>query len=420
MRCGRVDTGASSHMLLPIFLIVLVDIFAFTLVIPLLAIYAEHLGATPFEATLLVSIFAVCQLVSGPLLGRISDRVGRKPMLVVSQIGTFIGLLVMGGANSLWMLYVARVIDGATAGNLSLAQAYIADNTAPENRARSFGLIGIAFGLGFFLGPSVTGYLVQYGLRAPIFAAAGLSLVSILCTALLLPNQRRAPGAGAEAADVGPGGQRLALLDWGAYAPYFSRPVLAGLLAQMFLFGFSFTTFTSGFALFAERTFRWNNHPFTPREIGYLFAYAGFLGIILQGGLIGRLVKRFGEPTLVAAGFTAMSLAYFMLGLIDEIPPLIAVATLASFGQGVLRPTLTSLITQSADRNEQGVVLGLTQSLMSIAQVVAPPLGGFLISHGLLPEWAFVAAFAAGFGLVAKRWGSARAHAMVAGERVSA
>lgn len=403
-------------MLLPIFLIVLVDVFAFSLVMPLLAIYAEHFGATPFEATLLVSIFAVCQLVSGPLLGRVSDRVGRKPMLVVSQIGTFIGLLVMASAGSLWVLYVARVIDGATAGNLSLAQAYISDNTAPENRARSFGLIGIAFGLGFFLGPSVTGYLAQFGLRTPIYAAAGLSFASILCTALLLPHQQP---SGAPVAST-PGGQRLALLDWGAYVPYFSRPVLAGLLAQMFLFGFSFTTFTSGFALFAERTFRWNGHPFTPREIGYLFAYAGFLGIILQGGLIGRLVKRFGEPTLVAAGFGAMSLAYLWLGLIHDIGPLIGVATLAAFGQGVLRPTLTSLITQNADRHEQGLVLGLTLSLMSIAQIAAPPLGGMLISVGLLPEWAYVAACAAGLGLLATRWGSARAHAVVAGDRVSA
>jgi MFS family permease len=404
-------------MLLPIFLIVLVDVFAFTLVFPLLAIYAEHLGATPFEATLLVSIFAVCQLFSGPLLGRISDRVGRKPMLVVSQMGTFAGLLVMASAGSLWLLYLARVIDGATAGNLSLAQAYISDNTTPENRARSFGLIGIAFGLGFFLGPSVTGYLAQFGLRAPIYAAAGLSLASILCTAILLPNQQPAPAAAGAAA--GPGGQRLALLDWGAYAQYFARPVLAGLLAQMFLFGFSFTTFTSGFALFAERTFRWNDHPFTPREIGYLFAYAGFLGIIMQGGLIGRLVKKFGEPTLVTAGFLSMGLAYLFLGLIHEIGPLIAVATLAAFGQGVLRPTLTSLITQNADRHEQGIVLGLNQSLMSIAQVLAPPLGGVLIGSGRLPEWAFIAALAAGLGVVATRWGSARAHAVVAGGRIA-
>jgi len=404
-------------MLLPIFLIVLVDVFAFTLIFPLLAIYAEHLGATPFEATLLVSVFAVCQLFSGPLLGRISDRIGRKPMLLVSQIGTFIGLLVMAGAGSLWMLYLARVIDGSTAGNLSLAQAYISDHTTPENRARSFGLIGIAFGLGFFLGPSVTGYLVQYGLRAPILAAAALSLTSIFCTALLLPSQENVPAAAP--AEAGPGGQRLALFEWRAYAPYFSRPVLAGLLVQMFLFGFSFTTFTSGFALFAERTFRWNDHPFTPREIGYLFAYAGFLGIILQGGLIGRLVKRFGEPTLVTAGFTALGLAYLLLGLIHDIGPLIAVATLAAFGQGVLRPTLTSLITQNADRREQGVVLGLNQSLMSVAQVLAPPLGGALLGGGLLSEWAFIASLASGLGLMATRWGSARAHAVIGASRVA-
>jgi len=407
-------------MLLPIFLIVLVDIFAFTLVIPLLAIYAEHLGASPFQATLLVSIFAICQLVSGPLLGRISDRIGRKPMLIVSQIGTFVGLLVMASAPSLWVLYLARMIDGATAGNLSLAQAYISDNTTPENRAKSFGLIGIAFGLGFFLGPSVTAYLVHYGLRAPIYAAAGLSLTSILCTTALLPNQQpSARPANQDAGETGPGGQRLALLEWAAYARYFERPVLAGLLAQMFLFGFAFTTFTSGFALFAERTFRWNDHPFTPREIGYLFAYAGFLGIILQGGLIGRLVKRFGEPVLVAAGFAAMGLAYLILGIIHDVGPLIAVATLASFGQGVLRPTLTSLITQNAGRHEQGIVLGLTQSLMSIAQVLAPPLGGFLIGSRLLPEWAFVAALAATLGLVWTRWGSARAHAVVAAAPVA-
>jgi MFS transporter, DHA1 family, tetracycline resistance protein len=406
-------------MLLPIFLIVLVDIFAFTLVIPLLAIYAEHLGATPLEATLLVSIFAACQLISGPLLGRISDRIGRKPMLLVSQAGTFAGLLVMASAGSLWVLYVARVIDGATAGNLSLAQAYISDNTAPENRARSFGLIGIAFGLGFFLGPSVTGYLVQFGLRAPIYAAAALSLASIVCTALLLPNQQPPAAAAAAGSEVGPGGKRLGIVEWGIYAQYLERPVLGALFGQMLLFGFSFTTFTSGFALFAERTFSWNGHPFTPREIGYLFAYAGFLGIILQGGLIGRLVKQFGEPILVATGFFSMGLGYLFLGMIHDIGPLLVVTTLAAFGQGVLRPTLTSLITQNAGRHEQGVVLGLSTSLMSVAQILAPPLGGWLIGGGHLGPWAFVAATAAAFGLVAAPWGSARAHAVVAGGRVA-
>lgn len=391
-------------MLLPIFLVVLTDVFALTLVIPLLAIYAEQLGATPLDATLLVSVFAVCQLVSSPFLGRLSDRIGRKPVLVVSQIGTFIGLIVMAEAHSLWLLYVARVIDGATAGNLTVAQAYIADNTPPERRSRAFGLIGIAFGLGFFLGPAVTGHLSRYGLEAPIWAAAGLSLTSILCSSFLLKNQpiATAPDDGADL----PAGRRPGIFDWEVYARYLRRPVLAGLLLQFFCFSFSFATFTSGFALFAERTFRWDGHPFTPREIGYLFSYAGFLGIILQGGLIGRLVQRFGEPRLVAAGFATMCAGYVLLGLIGEVGPLVGVTTLAAFGQGVLRPTLTSLVTQHVDRHEQGAVLGVSQSLGSVAQIAAPPLGGFLIGHGALHAWAFVAAVAAGVGLVAARWGS--------------
>ena len=181
--------------LAPIFLIVLVDIFGLTLIIPLLSIYAEHFGASAFEATLLVSVFAVCQLVSAPLLGRLSDRIGRKPMLLLSQVGTFIGFVILARANSLWMIFLSRIIDGATAGNLSLAQAYISDNTAPKDRTKSFALIGIAFGLGFFVGPFLTGYLVRFGITAPIYAAAIMSATSIACTSLLLPADEGALGA---------------------------------------------------------------------------------------------------------------------------------------------------------------------------------------------------------------------------------
>jgi len=154
--------------LFPIFLIVLVDVFGLTLVLPLLAPYAERFGATPLEATLLVSVYAACQLVAGPLLGRISDRTGRKPMLLVSQVGTLLGFALMANAWALWVIFAARVIDGLTAGNLSLAQAYISDKTAPENRSKSFALIGIAFGVGFFFGPFVSGYLATHGGKHPV------------------------------------------------------------------------------------------------------------------------------------------------------------------------------------------------------------------------------------------------------------
>ena len=231
------------------FAIVLVDIFGLTIIIPLLSIYSEHFGASPLEATLLVSVYALCQLVSAPLLGKASDRFGRKPLLLASQIGTFFGFILLARATSLWMVYLARVIDGATAGNISLAQAYISDNTEAKDRTKSFALIGIAFGLGFFVGPFLTGYLVHYGLSAPIYAASVMSAGSILCTTLLLPRAR--PPAVAHDANVGPGGQRLALFDWKAYAPYFTR--LSGLLAQFFFYALCFSTHL-GFAP-AERRF---------------------------------------------------------------------------------------------------------------------------------------------------------------------
>jgi DHA1 family tetracycline resistance protein-like MFS transporter len=393
--------------LLPIFLIILVDIFGLTMIIPLLSIYAEHFGATPLEATALVSVYALCQLVSGPLLGRVSDRIGRKPLLLVSQIGTFIGFIVLARATSLWMVYLSRIIDGSTAGNISIAQAYISDNTDPKDRTKSFALIGIAFGLGFFIGPFLTGYLVRFGLKAPIYAACVMSLTSIVCTLGLLPHTgppKLAPGAGA---DPGPGGSRLVIFDWKSYTQYFSRPVLSGLFAQFFFYYVGFSTFTSGFALFAERRFTWDGHPFTPREIGFLLGYVGILGIILQGGLIGRLVKRFGDPSLVTAGFLSLVVSYSILGPIHSLGALALVSTISSFGNGVLRPTLSSLVSQSVGRHEQGVALGLTQSLNSVAQIIAPIVGGILIGRGWLTVWAWVAAAAALVGLACARWGSA-------------
>src|SRR6185295_18708089 len=171
--------------LLSIFLIVLVDVLGLTIILPLLPFYAESMGATPRVVGALVSAYAICQLLAGPPLGHLSDRVGRRPVLLVSQVGTFIGFLILGFAQSLWMVFLARIIDGLTAGNLTVAQAYIADVTTPENRTKSFGYIGIAFGLGFLVGPAISGFLAQFGNTYPIFAAAGLSFTSIMCTYFL-------------------------------------------------------------------------------------------------------------------------------------------------------------------------------------------------------------------------------------------
>jgi MFS transporter, DHA1 family, tetracycline resistance protein len=390
---------AERRALLPIFLIVLVDILGMTIILPLLPFYAEEFGATPRQIGFLVATFAVCQLVSGPVLGQLADRFGRKPLLIISQLGTLVGFVLLGRATSLAMVFVSRAIDGATAGNLSLAQAYVSDVTSRENRARSFAVIGIAFGIGFLFGPAISGFLSQFGHRYPIYAAQGLSALSIVATTLLLPRVTpRVSDGGAEVAE--PAGRRLGLFDWGRYAEHFRRPKLASLLWQFFAFAFAFAAFTSGFALFAERRLTWEGVPFGAKHVGYVFAYAGFLGIILQGGLIGRLVKRFGELKLARAGFVAFAAGYALLAIVRRVPELLLSATLSAFGQSSLRPALVAQITHHSRRDEQGMVLGLTQSLTSVAQIVAPMITGHLIERGQIELWALMATVAAGVGVV--------------------
>jgi MFS transporter, DHA1 family, tetracycline resistance protein len=391
------------HPLLPIFLIVVVDVLGLTIILPLLPFYAQTLGASATQVGLLISVFSLCSLFSGPLLGRLSDRVGRKPLLLLSQVGTLAGFLVLAGAHTLWVAFLGRIIDGLTAGNLSLAQAYIADVTEPKNRSRSFAIIGIAFGLGFLVGPALSGFLSKYGYQVPILMAAGLSLTSILATAFLLPGGTHAPSQGAAANSPGPGGRRLSLLAWGEYAQYFRRPGLSPLLWQFFCFTFAFAAFTGGLALFCERRLLWHGKPFGPEQVGYVFAYAGLLGVILQGGFIGRLVRRFGETALVTSGFLSATVGYAVLSATFGIPMLLLAGTISSFGNGVLRPTLTSLITQQVDRSEQGVVLGLNQSLLSVSQILGPAMAGWLIDHGQLSIWAALSGVAAALGLMINR-----------------
>ncbi len=396
--------------LLPIFLIVLIDVLGFTIVIPLLALYAQRFGATPLIATTLVSVYAVCSLISTPIIGRLSDQYGRKPLLMISQAGTCAGFVMLGYASSLWMVFVGRILDGFTAGNLSIAQAYISDHTAPENRAKAFGVIGIAFGIGFMFGPALGGWLGDaYGMHMPFVVAASLSLTSILATYALLPAEppKLAPPADG---DIGPGGRRPGAFDLRTYAEYFRRPGLLPLYAQFFLFSFAFSCFFSGFALFAERRFTTSDgRPWGADEVGYLFAYSGLLGILLQGGLLGRLVKRFGELKLTIAGFASGAVAYLAIGLAEGLALLIAGATIASFANGVLRPAITSRLTQAVGRHEQGVALGISGSLSSMAMAMAPPTGGAMLEGHWLLAWALVPATVVTLGLIATlAWSGAR------------
>ncbi len=392
--------------LLPIFLTVFVDVLGLTLMLPLLPFYTEHFGGTPFTVGLLIASYGFCQLISGPILGRLSDRVGRKPVLIVSQMGTFIGFLTIGFANTLWMLFLGRILDGLTAGNLTIAQAYISDVTRPENRTRAFALIGIAFGSGFLIGPAIAGILAhRFGYATPAFAAAGLSLLSIVLTATLLPKKPLrpeddgVPAATAQAVTGASGAPRPAPDLKGsrteAFGKFFALPLPRRRLLEFFAFTLSFSTLIGGLALFLNRRFGFN-----VENVGWVYAFSGLIGGFIQGGIIGRLVKRYGEAKLSLAGFVTMAIGYCFLGLAFQIPVLLVLVAISGFGVAVTRPALTTLLTKSVGRDEQGAVLGVSQSLSSIAQIVGAPVAGLLIQHGWLWQYGVAAGGVALVGVV--------------------
>lgn len=394
----------------PIFLIVLVDVMSLSLMIPLLPFYAKAFGATDVTVGFLFATYSAAQLVAGPVLGNLSDRYGRRPLLLSSQLGMIASLLVLAFARELWTLFIARAISGLTAGNLTIAQAYISDRTRPDQRTRAFAVIGIAFGVGFTVGPAISAVLTSVplihpthdqllaALARPLFLAAAVSALSFTTTYLLLREDTK-PGA---STDAGPAGRRLGILEWSGYLEYLRRPHLRSLLFQFFLFSVAFSFFFSGLALFADHRFGWG-----PHEVGYMYAYAGVLAILIQGGALRQLSKRYGDSPLVIAGFAAYFAGYLLLGLAVTVGLLIVAATVLAFGQSFVRPALTARVTQASSRTEQGITLGLLMSLQALAQVFSPPLGTLLIQHRLLFVWALVSsvlsAIALALAILARR-----------------
>ncbi len=354
--------------LLLIFFTVFIDMVGFGIVIPVLPLYAEHFHATPLEIGWLTGIYSGMQIIFTPLLGRLSDRVGRRPVLIVSLAGTALGFLVMGWASSLPLLFLARIIDGATGGNISTAQAYIADVSTPENRSRSMGLIGAAFGLGFTFGPMIGGVLSKISYGAPFFFAAGLAAINVVLLYLILPESLS--------------------------KEYRSRPHERSRLAEVFqhghgrLFGtivatyfFTITGFaimTTLFALLTEKHFGYD-----ARQTGYIFGFIGIISVILQGGLIGRLVKMFGETALARTGLLLLALSMLLLPLVGTLSMLLLVCGITAVANGLVNPTLNGLASQMIDRSWQGRALGLMQSAGSVGRLVGPLLGGWLLMFDL-------------------------------------
>lgn len=370
-------TNNSDKLFTPPLIIILVTVFidliGFGMVIPILPFYTETppYNATPFEIGLLISIYSWMQFFFSPILGRLSDRYGRRPVLLVSLFGSAVGYYVIGAAGSLALVFAGRIIGGITGGNISTAQAYIADVTTRENRAKGMGLFGAMFGLGFILGPALAGVLSKYGVHVPFYFAAGLSLANAIALYFILPET------------VKPGGVEHHEERRNRFVELISslrEKAFGTVNAVYFLLVTAFSIMTYAFVLFTAYRYGYN-----AEQNGYLFAFVGFVAIIGQGVLFHRLVQKIGETRLTVIGCVMMgaSLAVFpLLGpAMGGLAGLLLACTVISIGNAFASPSLTSLASKISPEHRQGSSLGIMQSGASLARAIGPTIGGILLNN---------------------------------------
>ncbi|MFD3162910.1 MFS transporter [Herpetosiphon sp. NSE202] len=351
--------------LLTIFLIAFVGTMSYGVVIPITPFYAQEFGASEFQVGLIVGCYALMQFIFAPILGQLSDRFGRRPLLILSLIGTVCSLLLFGFANSLIWLFVGRMFDGATGGNISIAQAYVSDVTTDKDRARGMGMVGAALGLGFIAGPAIGALLSRDGnYQLPIFVAAGIAMLSLILTFFVLPEpERHAPQQG----------RTSNLLTLVAAV---RKPNVGRLLSITLLINLAFVAFETTFALFAARRLEFGSY-----QTGYTLAGVGVVVAIVQGGLIRRLAARFGEASLIVAGSLLLALSLAGLGFIQNVWHLVAICIVLAIGEGLLTPSLSSLVSRNSTAHERGKNMGLYQSMSSLARIFAPLYATWMLSN---------------------------------------
>lgn len=373
--------------LLPLLAITFVDILGFTLLIPILPFYAEKLGANPTVVGAIYATVALCSLVSSPFWGNLSDRIGRKRVLLAAQVFAFLGFVFLASGTALWTVFVARGIEGLGGGGLGVTQAYVTDVTTPQNRARAFGLIGATFGLGFLIGPALAGMLVRFGYHVPFALAAGLALLTIVLTIVLLPESRGAVKTAPTLAEI-----RASL----------RSPVLGRLILTQFAFAIAFTSWVTVFALWAERAIG-----FGPQQTSTIFIVSSIVGIIVQLQFIGRLVDRFGEGRVALAGLALAAIAYAGVGFITVPFAIYGFVVLWSLGGALTRPALGALISSAAPASQRGTILSVNDSLNNLAFVIAPFVSTSVLQlnphfTGIVPTTFSCVAIAIGYRLMAR------------------
>jgi multidrug resistance protein len=357
-----------NRALIPLILVNFVGILGYTIVMPLMPYFVGRYGGGALETGMLTASYALCSFIAGPILGQISDRYGRRPVLLISQLGTIIGFIIFALSGALWMLFLGRIIDGITAGNQVVAQAYIGDVTKPQERTKTFAMMGASFGFGAIIGPVAGSLLANFGLFVPVWASVAISALSLVLTFFLLPESLNK--ANVKPMIGGITGQFRAIGDMLTLPAVRNFYVLfAGMTLAMNLFISSISLFTK-LQLKAPET-----------EAGFGMAYFGLMIILLQLLVVPRIIKHLGELRMVGIGFISFLIGSIIMVFAYNWPTLLLAVTFIVYGMATLRSPLTSLISQAAGALKQGVAMGSTQSLDSIGQFIAPLIGGILIEH---------------------------------------
>lgn len=355
-----------------IFLSVFIDLIGFGIVLPLLPRYAERFGAHGYQIGLIIGSFSLMQFFFAPAWGRLSDRIGRRPVLLISNAGSAISYALFAiagafaGTTGLVVLLVSRVFAGICGANLSVASAYIADVTTPENRSKGMGMIGMAFGLGFILGPAIGAFsAARFGLAGPGWVAATFCAGNFLLGCFILVESRRPNSEHVPA--------RPKLEQW---QHTLRQPKLGLLIGLFFLATFCFTCFESTLPLLLDKRFGYDE-----KHVGYLFAYCGIISVFIQGGAIGRLVKKFGEPQLISGSLVVVAVSLAMIPFVPRLAELLVALGLFAAGSGINRAPTMGLISRSSSADEQGATLGIAQSAGTLARIVGPVFATWLYYH---------------------------------------
>ena len=369
-----------------ILLIMITEVLGFSLILPFLPLYAQELGASPLVVGLIFTSFSFFQMFSAPIMGRLSDRYGRRPMLVISQFSTFVGFLILGFADTLALIFLSRIVDGMFGSNFTIAQAYLSDISSKKDRSKVFGLGGAAFGIAFLGGPALGGYLAQFSYSLPGFVAAAISLLTIALTIFLLPETMK------RKKDVK---LEFKIIDFSQFKRYLSQRSTSSRLWPYFTFILSHVVFVSMMALFAERQLGLGTV-----SIGIFLAYVGLNSIILRGVMLPRLIDFFGERRLQFIAVGSMIIGLVATAFITEFWMLFVTITLFSFGAGTARPILAGEISRQVSEKEQGALLGVSDSLGSLAQILGPMIGGVMVMYFFPGSMALAAAAVMFVGLL--------------------